>query len=121
MEIKVGYLKKEIIDLLKINLKPGEIKLLSGGIKHIRKRRTNCFNSYINKIPDIIKSPDYIGTNPKYLKSVEYIKKIDKNILVAVRLSHYGGLRGLSVATMYEITESKILSMLSYDRIIKMK
>ena len=118
MEIKVGYLKKEIIDLLKINLKPGEIKLLSGGIKHIRKRRTNCFNSYINKIPDIIKSPDYIGTNPKYLKSVEYIKKIDKNILVAVRLSTYGG---LSVATMYEITESKILSMLSYDRIIKMK
>ena len=118
MEIRVGYLKKEIIDLLKINLKPGEIKLLSGGIKHIRKRRTNCFNSYINKIPDIIKSPDYIGTNPKYLKSVEYIKKIDKNILVAVRLSPYGC---LSVATMYEITESKILSMLSYGRIIKMK
>ena len=118
MEIRVGYLKKEIIDLLKINLKPGEIKLLSGGIKHIRKRRINCFNRYINKIPDIIKSPDYVGTNPKYLKSVEYIKKIDKNILVAVRLSPYGG---LSVATMYEITESKILSMLSYDRIIKMK
>jgi len=61
IEIKVEYLKKSIIDLLGVKLKPGEIKLLPGGIKHIRKKRKKCFNNYFNKIPNIIKNPDYIG------------------------------------------------------------
>lgn len=38
LSVRGGYLKKSIIDLLNVKLNPGEIKLLPGGIKHIRKK-----------------------------------------------------------------------------------
>jgi hypothetical protein len=114
--IKVGYLKKSIIDLLGVKLKPGEIKLLPGGIKHIRKKRKKFFNNYFNKIPNIIKNPDYVGTNLKYPNSIEFVKKLEENILVVVRL-HKSNI--LCVATMFEVTEAKILHMLKYGRIRK--
>jgi hypothetical protein len=112
--IRVGYLKQEIIDLLGVKLNPGEIKLLPGGVKHIRKRRKELLNGYMSKIPKIIKEPNYVGTNPKYQNSVEFIK----NILVAVRLNDCGN---LCVATMFDVTESKVTKMLEYGRIFKIK
>ena len=112
----VGFLEQYIIELLDLELKPGEIKLLHGGIKHIKKRRLDCYNNYKDKIPEIIKIPDYVGTHPKYLNSVEFIKNIDENILVAIRLDD---IEGLCVATMYDVTDSKIVVMLKYGRIKK--
>ena len=46
----------------------------------------------------------------------EFIKKIDENILVAIRLDD---IEGLCVATMYDVTDSKIVIMLKYGRIKK--
>ncbi len=112
----VGYLKSDIIKLLNLEISPGEIKLFYGGIKHIKNRRLDCFKNYKDKIPEIIRTPDYVGTHPKYLNSVEYIKKMNTNILVAVRSDEF---RGLYVATMYDITDSKIIKMLKYGRIKK--
>jgi hypothetical protein len=114
----VGYLKQEIIDLLKIELKAGDVRLFSGSMKHIRNRRVNCYKRYKNKIPEIIRTPDYVGTSPKYPNSMEFIKKYDANILVAIRLEN---LKGLCVVTMYDVTESKIANMLKHNRIKKLK
>ena len=118
LSVRVGYLEKSIIDLLSVELNPGEIKLLPGGIKHIRKKRPDCFDKYLGKISSIISKPDYIGSNPKYLNSIEYIKKIEENILVAVRLDNKKCI--LCVATMYQVTDSKINRMLKKNRIIKL-
>ena len=112
--LRVGYLKKDLINLLKLDLKPGEIVLLPGGIKHIRRKRKQIYLGYITKIPEIIDKPDYIGKNPKYSNSVEFIKKINKNVLVAIRPNNKGI---LNVATMFEVTDSKISRMLKYSRI----
>ena len=117
IEIKVGYLERKIIDILDIDLKPGEIKLLPGGIKHICRKRLDCFNKYFSRIPEIIKSPDYVGVNPKYQNSIEYIKEFTDNILVAIRLQDSGS---FSVVTMFYVTDSKISSMLRYGRIKKL-
>lgn len=116
--LKVGYLKKDIIKKLKINLNPGEIYLLPGGVKHIEKKRKDFFQENMNDLPRIIKVPDYIGTNPKYENSVEFIKKLKRNILVAIRSNGYGT---LSVVTMYEITDAKVNRMLKHKRIFKTK
>jgi hypothetical protein len=116
--LKVGYLKKSIIDKLKINLNPGEIYLLQGGLKHIERKRKNFFQEYINLLPDVIKNPDYIGTNPKYKNSVEFIKKVKKNVLVAIRSNEFGT---LSVVTMFEVTNAKINRMLKHNRIFNIK
>lgn len=118
LSVRVGYLKKNIINLLNIELNPGEIKLLPGGIKHIRGKRPGCFDKYLSKISSIISKPDYIGSNPKYPNSVEYIKKIEENVLVAIRLNNKKSI--LCVATMYPITDSKIKRMVIKNRIIKL-
>ena len=118
LSIRVGYLEKNIIDLINVELSPGEIKLLPGGIKHIRKKRLDCFNKYLSEIPSIISKPDYIGSNPKYPNSIEYIKKIEENVLVAVRLDNKKSI--LCIATMYPITNSKIKRMVIKNRIIKL-
>jgi len=115
-ELVVGFLEQNIIDILGVDLKPGVIKLLPGGIKHIRKKRLTYFEDYINKVPEIIKTPDYVGTNPKYANSVEYVKKYTDNILVAVRLECF---TTLCVVTLYDITDSKIATMIEHGRIIE--
>ena len=42
------------------------------------------FDATYERIPEIIAHPDYIGRHPNG-QSLEYIKRIDGNVLVAVR------------------------------------
>ena len=51
LSIRVGYLEKSIIDLINVELNPGEIKHLPGGIKHIKKKRPDCEKEYV--LPEI--------------------------------------------------------------------
>lgn len=37
-------------------------------------------------IPEIINVPDYIGVNPKEPNSIELVKVIEKDVLVAINL-----------------------------------
>lgn len=71
---------------------------------HVKKGHPDCLK-YINSIPDIISSPDYIGTNPKEPDSVELIKILDKNILVAIKLDIKN--QYFYVASLYDIPEAK--------------
>lgn len=110
----VGFLTQKIILLLDLKLEPGDIKLLPGDVQHIKEKRLDCFNNHKDKIPKIIEDPDYVGTNPKYPNSVEYVKKFEYYILVAVILRRK---KDLCVITMFDVTDSKINTMLKYGRI----
>jgi len=115
---RVGLLKQKVIDILSVNLLPAEIFLLWGGIKHIKNKRLVCFKNHLNDIPEIIKNPEYVGTNPKYPDSVEFLKEIRGiNILVAVTQNSQ---KILQISTMYDVTPSKLANMLSYNRIKKL-
>ena len=72
---------------------------------------------YIDYIPDIIKSPDYIGINPNEngTESIELIKRYKDNILVGIKLDEENGY--LYVSTMHDVQESKISRRLHSGRI----
>ncbi|WP_409970106.1 PBECR2 nuclease fold domain-containing protein [Bengtsoniella intestinalis] len=62
---------------------------------------------YIERLSDIIQSPDYIGVNPKEQgKSIELIKVLDDNVLVGVKFDKSRDY--LYVASIYDIQSSKV-------------
>lgn len=94
-----------------LELKNPNIVMWEDRIAHIKKHRMNFnniydFDKYVEMIPDIIENPDYIGIREKETnKSIQFIKKYNDNILIAVRLTAKGG---LAFRTMYPITDSQL-------------
>lgn len=105
----VGTLDQKVIDLLHLNLSPSRIVLGSDKIEYIMKHKTKfeseqSFYYHIESIPNIISHPDYIGLHPNG-DSIEYIKKIDEIMLVAVRVRTHGQ---LWVKSVFPITQDKL-------------
>lgn len=94
----------------------GAIYQSSGLATHIKKKHPGLVGD-IQQIPNIIASPDYIGHNPKEPDSVEFVKKLGSNLLVCVKLDK--GNSYLYVASMYDITESKLNKGIQSGRIKK--
>ena len=114
----VGKYNEEFNKQLNINLPINEIYQSDGLVKHISKRHPG-FEKYMSDIPDIIANPDYIGTNPKEKDSIELIKILDDNILVAVKLDKNDN--RLFVASLYNISSSKLKNRLNSGRIKKFR
>ncbi|MBQ5588019.1 MAG: hypothetical protein IIU73_05320 [Selenomonadales bacterium] len=100
---KVGEFIQQYNDLLGTAFPCGEIFRSDGLFSHINKRHPDCAKHY-QDIGDIIRNPDYIGASDD---GVEFIKKIDEYLLVAVKIDSKDGY--LYVATLYELTEGKVL------------
>ena len=106
----VGYLTPKVIKAFDLDYKPGEeITLSAQRKKHMEKHRQEFsdFDATYERIPEIIAHPDYIGRHPNG-QSLEYIKRIDGNVLVAVRLCDK-----LNVRTMFVIKDSKLKNYLN--------
>lgn len=102
--------------LLHQNLPCTDIYMSDGLYKHILKRHPSCI-SYLNNISDIVDHPDYIGTNPKENNSIEFVKCYSENILVAVKLDVQD--EYLYIASIYNITDSKLQRRINSKRLIK--
>lgn len=111
---KVGEYNQKFNDILNCNLPIVDIMQSVGLEVHVRNRHPNCIG-YIDKIKDIIQSPDYVGMNTKEPSSIELVKKYDKNILVAIKLDKNSN--GLYVASLYEVKDSKISKRLHSGRL----
>lgn len=111
---QVGTYIEKYNKLLNINLPCTPIYVSHGLKKHIQSRHSNCI-SYIAKIPDIINSPDYIGTNPKEPNSIEIVKIYNDNIQIGIKLDTSQNY--LYVATLFDIKESKIKRRLNSGRL----
>lgn len=109
--IVVGFINEEISNLTNCNY-TGEVYAAPGVLKHIKKRhKTELSESILDDILDtikkVLKEPEYIGTHPKKAgTSIEFVKKIDDNILVATELDIKENY--IYVASMYPIHQSKI-------------
>lgn len=114
----VGRIKKEIA--LNLNIKEyanKNIVIVSTRKSHMKKHRAEFvdFEKTYAYIPKIIERADYVGLHPDG-KSLQYIKKTDKNVLVAVSLV----INECKVKTMYTITERKLKNYLASGRLIKL-
>jgi hypothetical protein len=107
-------------DLLNINITQTQIYRSEGlGIHLIKRDHQNCLQ-YLDRISDIIKSPDYIGINPNEKDaSIELIKQYDDNVLIGIKVDKSADL--LYVSTMYTVQQSKLERRIHSGRIIKFK
>ena len=112
----IDIYKSEYNHLLNIDLPCVKIVQSSGLNKHIEKRHPVCLK-YINQIPQILKNPDYIGTNPKEKNSIEFVKVLEDNVLVAIKLDINNN--QFYVASLYDITQGKLERRLNSRRLIK--
>lgn len=111
----IGELSTNTLDFLKEKnpsfaqqIKNKRIVMWSERLEHIEKHKNNfsneeTFNKYVDMIPHIIENPDVIGIREKD-SSIQFIKEMDDNVLVAIRLNTKGN---LSFRTMYPITDSQ--------------
>ena len=85
----------------------------------IKRNHFKCIK-YIDSIPDIVSNPDYIGINKKNNGeySIDFVKKLKINVLVAVRLDNKSNY--LYIATVHDIQESKLLRRLHSGRLKKL-
>ena len=107
---------KELIDLDDV---PSDIRVQLEGLKaHLIKRGHENMIPYMERLPEILSSPDYIGVNPREKgKSAEFIKVFDKNVLVAIKLHKSENF--FYVPTMYEIQEYKLQTRFKNGRLKK--
>lgn len=111
---KVGYLSDDIIEFLGLKIDEKAIFFNSSRFRHIKKHISDFknYDDYKNNVqylPDIIQSPDYIGVHPNG-ESIEFIKRVNKIMLVAVRIKKQGA---LWVRSVFPITEDKLNLYLS--------
>ncbi|MCL2426492.1 MAG: PBECR2 nuclease fold domain-containing protein [Oscillospiraceae bacterium] len=91
---KVGEISQQVIDLLGLSVKAGTpIYLSDSNIEHMVNSHPQDFEDYGIDLENILKHPDYVGTNPKD-NSIEYVKLFQvqnkEYIKVAVRVSASG-------------------------------
>lgn len=88
-----------------------------GLAKHILKRHPECLK-YLNMLPEIISSPDYIGINPNEKQiSFELVKTNSPNIQIGIKRDLKNNY--LYVATLHTITESKLNHSIANGRLNK--
>lgn len=117
---ELGTLDKEIINLLSLNTDESKILLSSNTIKHIKKHEKDYssyeeFKKCTESAIDIIESPDYVGIHSDG-HSIQYIKRISVNILVAVRINNLGK---MWVKSIYPITDAKLEGYINSGRLKK--
>ena len=115
---KVGVYNGEYNILLNISLPNLPIYVSNGLEKHILSRHRSCIG-YLEKIPEIIKAPDYVGKNPKEPNSVELVKVYEDNIQIGIKLDVSNGY--LYVATLFDVKQSKIERRINSGRLKPIK
>lgn len=115
----IGNLNKKIHKMMPTISKYSVVYKSQGLIKHIQKRHPEC-TKYLSSIPSIISDPDYIGINPNENgTSFELVKILDDNIQIGIKLDIKDDY--LYVATLHNITESKLQHRIKNGRLKSLK
>lgn len=116
--IPVGEYRESFNKQLDISLPTGIIYRSSRLINHIQRRHPD-FVGYIDKLPEILLNPDYIGKDPKEPDSMELVKVFSDNILVAIKLDVKNNY--LYVASLYNISDGKLHNRIHSGRLKKLQ
>lgn len=93
MMMPIAFIRKEVIDLLKLNILPDTpVYIGETNLEHIKKRHPYEYEKHLPDIGFIINSPDYVGLSPKD-NSILFVKLYEiqgEYIRVAVRITSGG-------------------------------
>ena len=121
--IIIGRLTKEVISLLGLDRSECDIILWEDRLKYIQKHIIDFgdsiedYEKHVELIPEIIQNPDYIGKHPNS-RSIEYIKRIDRLMLVAVRLKVSGN---LAFRSAYPIRDEQLKNYIKAGRVFDVR
>lgn len=110
----VGTLRKEIEEVLEINMTEKKILIYPSTVRHIKTRHPHIYREYLKKIPEILDTPDYVGVSFENPTRLEFIKQYKECLLVALKVDSQGN---LYVSSMYAIDKERIEKRLSYGRL----
>ncbi|WP_021168133.1 hypothetical protein SOV_51310 [Sporomusa ovata DSM 2662] len=86
----VGYIDSKVVSLLSLPISPGTPILLGeSNIEHMKSEHPVDFEKYFSSLSAILAEPDFINLNPRD-NSIKYIKQLDENVVVGVRISSKG-------------------------------
>ena len=112
---KISSISNKLLNKYKIQIEDFNIYIHSGTFKHIQKRHPEI-ESPRKVIEEVLKAPDYIGQHPIEKNSIEFVKKIDNNYLVAIKIDKKT--TKFIVATTYSISEGKLKKHLESKRLL---
>lgn len=119
---KVGNIAENIALLGEFNYR-GEVYISPGAQRHIERKHGQVLGRAIIEnitqyITEIIEQPEYVGRHPnKQGTSLELVRKIDKNVLVAIEVDLKENY--IYVASMYPITAGKLANRMNSGRFKK--
>lgn len=119
-KVEIGILSQEIIDLLGIGINPCKIVMWEDRFNYIHKhivdfKSAESFRSCIAKIPEIIANPDYVAKHPTK-NSIEFIKRVDELMIIAVRIRPHGE---LALRTAFPLSEDQLKDYIQKGTAIK--
>ena len=118
---EIGWLSQNIITKLGITNIPVNTPIYIGpsNIHHMQSSHLNDYNTYKDKISEIINTPDYGYLNAKD-NSIELIKDFIENgthVRAAIRISNNNQ---LFLRTLFTITDSKLENYKNSKKLIKL-
>ena len=119
---EIGYISKDINNALKtlldssIDLEGTVILVGPNNLKHVQEKHPKSFNKYTERLPEIISSPDYVSVHPNG-KSIELIKKLEENVLVAIRIRSNGP---LWIKSFFDIKDDKLSNYIKSGRAMEL-
>lgn len=114
---KVGVLNPLVRQVLGIKIRLTDIYCSKGLQAHMMKSNHFKEVKYIDRIPEIIKTPDYVGkTGNDDDCSIEYVKCYDDNIRLIVKMDIKKKM--LYVATMFELPSKKLERFVHSGRLV---
>jgi predicted RNA methylase len=122
INIKIGELTKNTINLLKLNREKCDIIMWEDRFKYIEKHIEDFntkedFDLCMSYIPEIIANPDYIAKHPSK-NSLEYIKQVNELMIVVVRIKDKGN---LAFRTAYPLSKEQLEDYINSGTAIKMR
>ncbi|MBE5821157.1 MAG: hypothetical protein E7311_01035 [Clostridiales bacterium] len=120
--ITVGKIEKsKYNNLCKKTIKTDEVVITYKQIEHIEQKRVGIFNKYKERLRDIIENPDYIIKDRKHDETGLIIKKIEKNVIVVLKLNTNKRNRKNSIITIWEIKDKRLKRYLLTHKLIYKK
>ena len=115
---RVGFYDSAFDDLLGIELGSLPIYQSKGLKTHLLRQKHYKALKYLDSVPDIIKSPDYVGCRRKNESlSIDFVKVFEENILLVVRLDEEE--KTFHVATLYDLSKRNLQRFLHTGQLVK--